>query len=357
MISNQTIKATIDGIKKISKVDIFVFDKEGNFLVGTAFTDDNISDVVLNFAKNKKTTETKKDVSLFTLVYENMENQILAAKGDNAKVVGEMAAFQITSLEKASQSQTEEGDFIKKLISNDFLPADLHNQTKQLDISVKGERCAFVIEAEHEKNGIVIEAIKNAITGDSDLISDIDNNTIVLIKELSDKKDFNEISQIANTIVDMLNTEIMLKTRVGYGNIVKDIKDVAISYNEAKTALEVGDIFKTEQQVVSFNELGVAKLIYQMPLSVCEEFIDEIFGDIDEGLLDEDTAVTVEKMLENNLNVSEASRQLFIHRNTLIYRLDKIQKVTGFDIRIFEDAMTFKTAMMVKKYLEYMNDK
>lgn len=351
MIASKTLKDTLDGIKKISKVDLFVYDLKGKIVAKTSKADDKISDAVLNFIESKKTKDEDSSICFYKLV----TNQVLVAKGDNAKVIGEMTAFQIESLNDADSS-SDENEFLKKLISNDILPTDLKNQTKQLGVEVKGEKCVFIVESEHEKNGIVIEALKNALVEDSDLISDVDDKNIVLVKELVDTKDFDEASQIAYAIVDMLNTEIMQKGRVSYSSIITNIKDTANAYNEARVALDVGEVFRTEEQVIPYNEIGIEKLIYQMPLSMCKDFIDEVFnGEVPE-VFDNETAVTVEKMFENNLNISEAARQLFIHRNTLVYRLDKIHKNTGFDLREFEDAMMFRMAMMVNKYIEYMND-
>lgn len=351
MISNKTLKDTLDGIKKISKVDLFVYDFNGKIVANTSKADDEISDAVIKFAKSSKDKVEKSSLCFYKLA----TNQILVSKGKDAKMVGEMTSFQIENLDK-SAGPSDENEFLKKLITNDILPTDLKNQTKQLGVEVKGEKCVFIIESEHEKNGIVIEALKNALVEESDLISDVDDKNIVLVKELVDTKDYEEASEIAFAIVDMLNTEIMQNARVAYSTIITNIKDTATAYNEARIALDVGEIFKGEEQVIAYNELGIEKLIYQMPIAMCKDFLDEVFdGEVPE-VLDSETAVTVEKMFENNLNISETSRQLFIHRNTLVYRLDKIHKKTGFDLRDFEDAMMFRIVMMIKKYIEYTND-
>ncbi len=352
MISIKVLKDTLNGIKKISNVDLFVYDLNGKIVANTSDVDDKISDAVIKFIETKDTKNEKSSLCLYKLV----TNQILVAKGKDAKVIGEMTAFQIENLDSNSDKASDENEFLKKLISNDILPTDLKNQTKQLGVEVKGNKCIFIIESEHEKNGIVIEALKNVLVDDSDLISDVDDKNIVLVKELVDTKDYEEASNIAYSIVDMLNTEIMQNARVAYSSIITNIKETATAYNEARMALEIGDIFKNEEQVIPYNSIGIEKLIYQMPFSACEDFLNEVFdGEVPE-VLDSETAVTVEKMFENNLNISETARQLFIHRNTLVYRLDKIHNNTGFDLREFEDAMMFRVVMMMKKYIEYMSD-
>lgn len=160
---------------------------------------------------------------------------------------------------------------------------------------------------------------------------------------------------VANTIVDMMNSEAMLKVRVSYGTVVQELREVSKSYKEATMAMDVGRIFYAEKNVIAYSTLGIGRLIYQLPVNLCRIFIEEIFGGNQVYDLDEETLTTINKFFENNLNVSETSRQLFIHRNTLVYRIEKLQKATGLDIRTFEDAMTFKIAMMVVNYMKYLD--
>ncbi len=162
---------------------------------------------------------------------------------------------------------------------------------------------------------------------------------------------------LAQTIIDLLNTEAMSRARVAYGTVVDHIKDLSRSYKEARMALEVGKIFYGERPVVAYNKLGIGRLIYQLPIPLCKMYIDEIFPAVKPDELDEETLGTVAKFFENSLNVSETARQLYIHRNTLVYRLDKVNKATGLDLRVFEDAITFQIAMMVVRYMQYMEDK
>ena len=163
-----------------------------------------------------------------------------------------------------------------------------------------------------------------------------------------------ELHHVAETILDMLETEAMIDARVSYGTVVNEIKDVSKSYKEAKMALEVGKIFYAERNIIAYNRLGIGRLIYQLPLPLCKMFIREIFTNVSPDEFDEETLTTINKFFENNLNVSETSRQLYIHRNTLVYRLDKLQRSTGLDLRVFDDAITFKIALMVVKYMKYM---
>lgn len=209
----------------------------------------------------------------------------------------------------------------------------------------------------NEKDSVALETVRTLFAGSKkDFITAVDEKSIILVKEVDDNQGYEEVEHIANTIVDMLNTEAMVKANVAYGTIVKEIKEVSRSYKEARMALDVGKIFFSTKNVVAYNNLGIGRLIYQLPIPLCKMFINEIFDGKSPDEFDDETLTTINKFFENSLNVSETSRQLYIHRNTLVYRLDKLQKTTGLDIRVFEDAITFKIALMVVKYMKYMGN-
>ena len=191
-------------------------------------------------------------------------------------------------------------------------------------------------------------------TKTKDFITAVDEKNIILVKEVKPGETYEDLEKTANTLLDMLNTEAMTKVHVAFGTIVNEIKEVSRSYKEAKMALDVGKIFYSNKNVVAYSNLGIGRLIYQLPLPLCRMFIKEIFDGKSPDEFDEETLATINKFFENSLNVSETSRQLYIHRNTLVYRLDKLQKSTGLDLRVFEDAITFKIALMVVKYMKYM---
>jgi len=173
------------------------------------------------------------------------------------------------------------------------------------------------------------------------------------VKDVRDIESEKGLSDLAKMIVDNLQAEAMVRVRVGYGNRVELLQDIARSYQEAKMALEVGSIFYVESNTVSYSNLGIVRLIYQLPISLCEMFLKEVFGEKIPDIFDEETTITINKFFENNLNISETARQLYVHRNTLVYRLERIEKILGMDIRTFEDAMLFKIALMVISNMNY----
>ena len=184
-----------------------------------------------------------------------------------------------------------------------------------------------------------------------DFVTAVDGRTIILVREVREGEGFDELDHAAREVIEGLRAAEILDVNIAYGTIVKDIKEVSRSYKEAMMAREVGKIFYPGQTIVAYNKLGIGRLIYQLPSSLCKMFISEIFEGKTPEQFDEETLQTINKFFENSLNVSETSRQLYIHRNTLVYRLDKLQKTTGLDLRVFEDAITFKIALMVVKYM------
>ena len=216
-------------------------------------------------------------------------------------------------------------------------------------------RVVFLIETKDEKDSNALETVKGLFAGKSrDFITQVDEKNIILVKELKEEEGYEDMEKTANVILDMLNTEAMISVHVSFGTIVNEIKDVSRSYKEAKMALDVGKIFYSDQNVIAYSSLGIGRLIYQLPMPLCKMFIGEIFGENTPDDFDDETIATINKFFENSLNVSETSRQLYIHRNTLVYRLDKLEKSTGLDLRVFDDAITFKIALMVVKYMKYM---
>ena len=271
-------------------------------------------------------------------------------------MLGKVAAFQIHSLLVAYKERFDKDNFIKNLLLDNLLLVDIYNRAKKLHIDTEVKRVIFIIGTSHEKDNAALENVRNLLGGKSkDFITAVDEKNIIVVKELTEKDGAKELEKMAKEMLDMLKEDTKdEQIRIAYGTIISDIKEVSKSYKEAKLALDVGKIFFAEKDIVAFTTLGIGRLIYQLPIPLCKMFIREIFEGKSPDDFDEETLTTINKFFENSLNVSETSRQLYIHRNTLVYRLDKLQKSTGLDLRVFEDAITFKIALMVVKYMKYM---
>ncbi len=282
---------------------------------------------------------------------------VLLVKGgsEDGYMIGKIAVFQIQNLIIAYKERFDKDNFIKNLLLDNLLLVDIYNRAKKLHIDTEAKRIVFLIETKHEKDSNALETVRTLFaTRTKDFITAVDEKSIIIVREVRSNESYKELEQTAYVVLDTLNAEAMSKVRVSYGTIVSSLKEVSRSYKEAKMALDVGRIFYSDRNVVAYSNLGIGRLIYQLPIPLCKMFIKEIFGNKSPDDFDEETVSTINKFFENSLNVSETARQLFIHRNTLVYRLDKIEKSTGLDLRVFEDAITFKIALMVVKYMKYM---
>ena len=359
MISNQILQTNIEGLKAITRIDLCICDTEGKVLAST-FTDaEEYESSILAFVDSPADSQVIQGYQFFKVFDDHQLEYILLARGgsDDVYMVGKLAAFQIQNLLVAYKERFDKDNFIKNLLLDNLLLVDIYNRAKKLHIESNVKRVVFIIETKHEKDINALETVRSLFaTRTKDFITAVDEKNIILVKEVKPGETYDDLSKTANMILDMLNTEAMTKVNVAYGTIVSEIKDVSRSYKEAKMALDVGKIFYSTKNVIAYNNLGIGRLIYQLPLPLCRMFIKEIFDGKSPDEFDDETLTTINKFFENSLNVSDTSRQLYIHRNTLVYRLDKLQKSTGLDLRVFEDAITFKIALMVVKYMKYMEN-
>ena len=280
---------------------------------------------------------------------------IVGGAGENIYMIGKMAAFQIQNLLVAYKERFDKDNFIKNLLLDNLLLVDIYSRAKKLYIPVDAQRVVLIIECSAGREDNILEQMRPVFGNNNrDFITAVDENNVIIVKALTENDEMKEIEHYTANLIEWLETEGYSESRISYGTIVQEIKEVSRSYKEAKMAMDVGKIFFDERRVIAYSELGIGRLIYQLPIPLCKMFIREIFGGKSPDDFDEETLTTISKFFENSLNVSETSRQLFIHRNTLVYRLDKLQKSTGLDLRVFEDAITFKIALMVVKYMKYM---
>jgi len=261
-------------------------------------------------------------------------------------------AVALDAIKKSNDEKFDRSNFVKNVILDNILPGDIYIKSRELHFNNDASRVVFLIRVTNSTDISVFDVIQNFFPDKSkDYIININETDIALVKEVRPNVESKDLEKLAQSICDTLATEFFCNAIVGIGVCVTGIKELARSFKEAQVALEVGKVFDTERSIISYENLGIARLIYQLPTTLCEMFLKEVFkkGSIDS--LDQETLFTIQKFFENNLNVSETSRKLFVHRNTLVYRLEKIKKLTGLDLREFDDAIVFKVALMVNKYL------
>ena len=351
MISNQILQETLDGIHSISNVDLYVIDLNGKILAKTKETEAEDEDTLKGFINSVAESQVVGGKQYFKIFDDKRDGE-----SESMYMVAKMAVFQIESLLVAYKERFDKDNFIKNLLLDNLLLVDIYNRAKKLNIDIEATRVAYLIEAAYGKDQNLVETVKQLEnTTDDDFIAAVDEKSIVLVKEVCVNAQSKQFVKTAEKLLKNLKSVGINDARIAVGTIAKGIKDVSRSYKEAQIALEVDKIFYENKEVVAYDQLGIGRLIYQLPLPLCKMFIKEVFGDYSPEEIDDETLATIYKFFENNLNVSETSRQLYIHRNTLVYRLDKIQKSTNLDLRNFEDAIAFKIALMVVQYMKHMN--
>ncbi len=309
---------------------------------------------VLSFTEDNTDTFTYNGFTYKPIVAMGKIDYIIFVKGDDslARNYADILQVSFSSVKSLYDDKHDRLNFIKNFLLDNILPGDVLAKAAELHLAIEAKRVVFLIQTEKMSDFSVLELVENMYPNkQNDFVVSIDENNIALVKLLENESTLAELQNIAKNICHNINTEVMTSATVGIGTIVTNLKEIAHSYKEARVALEVGKVFDDEKKILSYEDLGIGRLIYQLPTTLCELFLTEVFkkGSIEE--LDQEIIFTIQKFFENNLNVSETSRQLYVHRNTLVYRLDKIQKITGLDLRMFDQAIIFKVAMMVNKYL------
>ncbi len=357
MVSSQVLQKTLDELKNITKVDLSILNLDGTILVSTLVDEQVDHATVRQFVESPADSQILQERYFFKVFDDTNVEYVLVSSGNmnDPYLIGRVAVSQIQNLIIAYKERLDKNNFIQNLLLDNLLLVDIYNRAKKLRIETNSRRIVFMVETAAEKDTGAMEKVRSLFTGrPQDFITAIDEHSVIVVKELRDGEDYGEMNRLARLIADTLQPEQQEMIRISYGNVVDEIKNVSRSYKEAQMALEVGKIFHPDKSVIPYSNLGIGRLIYQLPIPLCKMFMREVFGEQLPDTFDEETLMTINKFFENNLNVSETSRQLYVHRNTLVYRLEKLEKSTGLDIRVFDDALTFKIAMMVVRYMEYM---
>lgn len=361
MLSNQILHRTVQDIKTITGFECAVWDMRGICLVMTnekmVGLDRRIS--MFTGTVDEEPARIGDGAGMFLVTDEGKPTYILAlaGEGDTLAMAGELGVSQLSNLLFVYKEKMDKNRFIQNLILDNLLLVDIYNQAKKMKIPVELRRAVFLVEARNEGDNLILDTLKGLYaTGTRDFVTAVDEKHVILVKAVENTEDYADLAKTARIIADTLNMEAMVSVRVSYGTIIEELKDVSKSYKEAAMALEVGRVFYEEKSILAYNELGIGRLIHQLPESLCRMFLKEVFdGDV-EGMFDDEELQTVFTFFDNNLNISETARQLYIHRNTLVYRLEKIQKRTGLDVRVFDDALTFKIAMMVADHMRSVRE-
>ena len=360
MSIQRTLQKCLDDWKEISRLDFCLLDLNSQPFCATCSRQLPSASRLEEFSESSALCMANTGSCLYKVHDREEFSYILIVwgSGDSVPTIGELAVYQIESLITAYAEKNDKNTFMQKLLLGNYTEVEAFNQAKKLRVSSTSSRAVFLVETRQEKDEHALATIKNIFSARTkDFITSIDDTGIIVVHELSSTETEEDLENIAFMLVDMLGTEAMTQAWVSYSNMAEDLKQLSNAYKEARTALEIGKIFYSERNVFSYRRLGIGRLIYQLPVSVCEMFIQEVFGEESLDSIDNETLAIIRTFFENNLNLSETSRQLYVHRNTLVYRFEKIQKKFGLDLRSFEDALTFKLAMLVTSYVTYTRNR
>ena len=363
MLSNQKLQNSLNEIKDICHMESALYSARGKL---AAFTDgmnlpDEMEAVVVEFAESLAEKQVFQDNHLYKIMVDGEPELILVCKITEEQMIvcAQMAVCQIRNLVVSMAEQFDRNSFMQNILLGNMLVVDIYGKAKRHHIQ-EVPRVVFVIDTGSKNNDVALEMVKNlSDIRARDFVTCVDQHSVVLVKDVSNVKEDEmeeRLQKIAESLSDNLHMEAMIRVRIGYGNVVTQLPEITESYQEARMALEVGRVFYAKYDTISYGKLGIGRLIYQLPMSLCEMFIKEVFGNkIPDILEDEEAMSTINKFFENNLNISQTARQLYVHRNTLVYRLERIEKAIGLDIRTFDDAMTFRIAVMVIAHMKDQN--
>lgn len=353
MLANHILHNMIEEMKEIINEECSVWSLQGKCLAST--TED-----IAKVSKDVTTLlNTGKSSTCFVICYDEEPIYVFSIHNaiENVEVLGKLCVSQFEHVNQLYEKKVDKNRFFQQLLLDNMLLVDVYNQAKKMGVDIEEKRIVFVVEPKKQGDTIAFEAMKSLYaTGTKDYVTSVDEGHIILIKALEKTDDYKEVEEIANAIIDVLGSEAMVAVRVAYGTIIEELKDVSKCYKEASMALDVGRIFYVEKNILAYNELGIGRLIHQLPISLCEMFLQEVFHGNAIEQFDKETLVTVNSFFENNLNISETARKMYLHRNTLGYRLDKITRTTGLDVKKFDDALTFKIALMVSDHMKFLRN-
>ena len=357
MMSNSVFQSVMVQLKDVTDREFGVIDAEGFVVSSTDLTlqGERWPDAVGRIADSTDGCLFYRERYFRSLVNGNNAFEyavFCTGEDEQAKTYCNLAYISLSEAKAFYEEKHDRGTFVKNIIMDNILPGDIYLRAKELHFSTESPRAVFLVRQVGHTDVGTLDVVTNLFPDRlQDFVLSINETDVAVVKQINGSTTEEDLERMAKKIEDTLRNELFVRTVIGIGTISEHLRSLADSYKEAQTAIEVGKVFDTEKTIINFENLGIGRLIYQLPTTLCEIFLSEVFKKNTIESLDQETLFTINKFFENNLNVSETSRKLFVHRNTLVYRLEKIKKLTGLDLRLFDHAIVFKVALMVRKYL------
>ena len=357
MMSNSVFQSVMVQLKDVTDREFGVIDAEGFVVSSTDLTlqGERWPDAVGRMIDSTDGTLFYRERYFRSLVNGNNAFEyavFCTGEDEQAKTYCNLAYISLSEAKAFYEEKHDRGTFVKNIIMDNILPGDIYLRAKELHFSTESPRAVFLVRQVGHTDVGTLDVVTNLFPDRlQDFVLSINETDVAVVKQINGSTTEEDLERMAKKIEDTLRNELFVRTVIGIGTISEHLRSLADSYKEAQTAIEVGKVFDTEKTIINYENLGIGRLIYQLPTTLCEIFLSEVFKKNTIESLDQETLFTINKFFENNLNVSDTSRKLFVHRNTLVYRLEKIKKLTGLDLRLFDHAIVFKVALMVRKYL------
>ncbi len=356
-MSNSVFQSVIVQLKDATDRVFGVIDSDGSVVSCTdmSLLGERWTDAALKIANSGDTIVTFAQKTFKPIINtSNLVEYSVFCSGDDelAKAYCSMAFVALNDAKVFYEEKHDRGTFVKNIIMDNILPGDIYIRAKELHFATEAPRAVFLVRQVGHTDVATVDVLAGMFPDKlQDFVLSINESDIAVVKQINASTTGEDLDKMAKSIEDTLKNELFIRTVIGIGTVAEHLRSLADSYKEAQTAIDVGKVFDTEKSIINYENLGIGRLIYQLPTTLCEIFLTEVFKKNSIDSLDQETLFTINKFFENNLNVSETSRKLFVHRNTLVYRLEKIKKLTGLDLRQFDHAIVFKVALMVRKYL------
>ena len=356
-MSNSVFQGVIVQLREMSDRTFGIIDNEGSVISCTdgSLLGEKWSDAVVRVLNSSERIVTFGQKTFKSILSSAgfLEYAVFCTGDDEtAKAYCQMAYIAFNDAKIFYEEKHDRGTFVKNIIMDNILPGDIYIRAKELHFATEAPRAVFLVRQVGNTDVATVDVLSNLFPDKiQDFVLSINESDIAVVKQITPSTTAEDLEKIARSMEDTLRNELYIKTVIGFGTVAEHLRNLADSYKEAQTAIDVGKVFDTEKTIINYENLGIGRLIYQLPTTLCDIFLSEVFKKNTIDTLDQETLFTINKFFENNLNVSETSRKLFVHRNTLVYRLEKIKKLTGLDLREFDHAIVFKVALMVRKYL------
>ena len=356
-MSNSVFQSVILQLRDVSDRVFGVMDSEGTVVSCTDVTllGERWTDAALKVANSSESIVTFGQKCFKAIVSGSnfFEYAVFCTGSDDAaRLCCQMAYIALNDAKIFYEEKHDRGTFVKNIIVDNILPGDIYIRAKELHFATDAPRAVFLVRQVGHADVATVDVLAGMFPDkQQDFVLSINETDIAVVRQITHSTTAGDLEKMARAMEDTLKNELFVKTVIGFGTVAEHLRSLADSYKEAQTAIDVGKVFDTEKSIINYENLGIGRLIYQLPTTLCEIFLSEVFKKNSIDSLDQETLFTINKFFENNLNVSETSRKLFVHRNTLVYRLEKIKKLTGLDLRQFDHAIVFKVALMVRKYL------